>query len=240
MLFNLLLAFFTPSVISVDSSHCCPYLHFAWSIFTALKHKGSISSIYISSFPASFLPLLSHLRSVDWGSVAGWWPPLGCGWYCSCPWDAGGRKRAEPSSACDAEHGASLTGPDTGQPGAAAAGNGSTAPEKSASGTSQPSGETLATVWHRSTHDLFPKQRFLLGELLIYSLDLMWATTFPGVSSCTWEAFFFSASCLKDKKAARGVHAGMSGPAMSSSLSFRDISSLSLLLPGGNKYMNFL
>lgn len=160
-------------ISSVESSHCCPYLHFARSSFTALKHKGSLSSIYISFSPASFLPLLPHLRSVDWGSVAGWWPPPGCGWYCSCPWGAGGRKHAEPSSACDAEPGASLTGPDTGRPGAAAAGNGSTAPEKSASGTSPPSGETLATVWHRSTHDLFPNRRFLLGELLIYGLALL-------------------------------------------------------------------
>lgn len=56
-------------------------------------------------------------------------------------------------------------------------------------------------------------------------------TTFPGVSSWTCEALLFSASCLKDRKAARGVHAEMPGPARSSSLSLRDISSLSLLLP---------
>ncbi len=59
---------------------------------------------------------------------------------------------AGPSSGGDAGHGVSLAGLGTGRPAAAAAGSASTAPEKSASGTSPPPGETQPTGQYRSTH----------------------------------------------------------------------------------------
>lgn len=168
-----------------------------------------------------FLP---HLHSVDWGSAAGWRPPPGCWWCSSCLWGAGGKMHEGLSSAGDAGRGASSTGPDTDQLVAAAAGNGSTAPEKWASGTSLPPGETLISRKHSGTQCFVRKQTLLFGELIIYQV-----ATFPDASRWTCEALLFSASCLKDKKAARGVHAGILGPSSSSSSL---ISSLSLLLPG--------
>lgn len=180
---------------------------------------------FSSPSPICFLP---HPHSVDWGSAAGWRPPPGCWWCCSCLWGAGGKMHEGLSSAGDAGRGASSTGPGTDQLVAAAAGNGSTAPEKWASGTSLPPGETLITGKYRGTHTqcLVWKQTLLFGELVIYQV-----ATFPDASRWTCEALLFSASCLKDKKAARGVHAGILGPSSSSS-SLKDISSLSLLLPG--------
>lgn len=123
---------------------------------TTLKCKPKPSCTLIpppapSIISLRLLPFLPHPRSADWVSVAGWWPPPGCWWCCSCPWGAGGMTLAGPSSGGGAGRGASSAGPGTGRPAAAAAGSGSTAPEKSASGTSPLTGETLSAGQNRST-----------------------------------------------------------------------------------------
>lgn len=199
--------------------------------FTSVCFSWSLHSMgVITSPPLPMLPttLLSHPRSWGWDSAADWWPPPGCLWCCSCLWCAGGRRPAESSSDGGAGRGASSAGPGTGRPAAAAAGSGSTAPESLASGTSLPPGETQPTVWWGNTSlkfiNLVGAWGWIHVSLLHQVLD-----TFPVASSWTWEALLFSVSCLKDKKAARGVQAGMSG-ALSSSSSLS--SSLSLLLPG--------
>lgn len=176
---------------------------------------------FLTSFcsPPSFFspPPLSYPHLKGWGSAADWQPPPGCLWCCSCLWGAGDTRTVGPSSDVCAEHDASSAELGIDQLAAGAAGSGSTAPKNSASGTSRPPGETPSAMWSRGRQIKLNRN----PESWDYRANTHFSTWTGGV-------LLFSASCLKDKKAARGVHAGLTkSSSSSSSLS----SSPSLLLP---------
>ena len=83
-------------------------------------------------------PPCPHPRPPAGGSAAGRWPPPGCRWRCSCPSDAGGRRRAGPWPAGGAGRGDGAAARGTVRPASAFAAGGSTAPGSSASETSPP------------------------------------------------------------------------------------------------------
>lgn len=96
----LLLAFFTPLrwstlkhlIILADFFGLCSAIYIC-ILCNALSPQNNMWPIlhlnlilpHPRSYPCSVLPLVPHLRSADWGSVAGWWPPPGWWWCCSCP-----------------------------------------------------------------------------------------------------------------------------------------------------------
>lgn len=144
------------------------------------------------------------------------WPPPGCGWRCSCHEGAGGTSCAELSSFAGAAHGACAAACGTARPAVAAVAGASTAPGSSVDETSLLPEETQTPANRHmrncscDSHSQLILYFFFAHSFCYssrYGLEIR-LFTFSPVSVWTLETLLFSVSCLKDRKAAKGVLAG--------------------------------